>query len=259
MGEISLRLSQILGEHLLEKLKKESYCLYYKLPVDNYSVSDFKKFDEIDGVGVTYANSVFTTGWKKQLENEINDILLTAGPRGINVLKMLNKPNQMVKLTQMQRKTLFDQENKLHEAESNFSEAGSVPECDGGVDNSESGARVSRLNSKVSRSSLFFDCEDGNGGHDFNDMFSRSLSKTSSIQQRISAMESFPGKIELHVETDLKPGLRKSITIDTFGNVDLSELTEIYNDRMNDTFTSEPRSVESYDNEFRSDEETHEN
>jgi len=223
-------------------------------------VSDFKKFDEIDGVGVTYANSVFTKSWKKQLENEINDILMTAGPRGINVLKMLNKPNQMVKLTQMQRKTLFDQENKLHEAEScgNFSETGSVPECDGRIDNAESNARVSRINSKVSRSSMFFDCEDG-GNNKFNDMFSRSLSKTSSIQQRISALDNFPGKIELHVENDMKPGLRKSITIDTFGNVDLSELTEIYNDRMNDTFTSEPRSVESNENEFRSDEEIHEN
>ena len=194
------------------------------------------------------------------MENEIDDVLMTAGPRGINVLKMLNKPNQMVKLTQMQRKTIFDQENKhLHEAEScgNFSETGSVPDCDGSIIESrisESNPRISRLNSKISKSSVFFDCEDGNGENNNFDMFSRSLSKTASIHQRISALDNFPGKIELHVENDMKPGLRKSITIDTFGNVDLSELTEIYNNRMNDTFTSEPRSVESNDNGFRSDE-----
>jgi len=69
MQEISSRLSQIMGERALEKIINEDYCLYHRVPVDMFNVTDFNHFEDIYQVGSTYAKSAFTKNYASKLEN----------------------------------------------------------------------------------------------------------------------------------------------------------------------------------------------
>lgn len=73
MQEISTRLAQIMGEHRMQELKKQSYICYHKIPVTMFNVTDFNLFPDIVQVGSSYAKATFTSSYKKSIDFEVTE------------------------------------------------------------------------------------------------------------------------------------------------------------------------------------------